>query len=123
MFCLGRYAFSIDESLKGKYGEELVLRIVGGTVGDTTISSPFLPKFELNEEVVLFLGPRNSKGFPMIKSINKGIYRIESTENGNKIVTTPVSGLTLTDSKTNQRINQNNELLLDDFIYSINEIL
>ena len=25
--------FSIDESLKGKYGEELVLRIVGGTVG------------------------------------------------------------------------------------------
>ena len=115
--------FSIDESLKGKYGEELVLRIVGGTVGDRTVSSPFLPKFELNEEVVLFLGPRNSKGFPVIQSVNKGIYRINRTKNGTKVVTTPVKGLTLSDSITNQRINGNNELLLDDFIYSINEIL
>ena len=59
----------------------------------------------------------------MIKSINNGIYRIKNTENGNKVVTTPVKGLTISDSKTNQRINGKNELLLDDFIYSINEIL
>lgn len=115
--------FSIDESLKGKYGEELVLRTVGGTVGDKTLSSPFLPGFELNEEVVLFLGPRNSEGYPVLQSINKGIYRVDTDVNGTKVISTPVNGLILINSGTNQRIKGNDKLSLDDFIYSINQTL
>ena len=115
--------FSIDESLKGKYGEELVLRTVGGTVGDKTVSSPFIPKFELNEEVVLFLGPRNSEGYPVLQSINKGIYRVGTDINGTKIISTPVNGFNLIKSGTNQRIIGNDKLTLDDFIYSINQTL
>lgn len=115
--------FSIDESLKGKYGEELVLRTVGGTVGDKTVSSPFLPGFELNEEVVLFLGPRNSEGYPVLQSINKGVYRVDTDVNGTKFISTPVNGLNLINSGTNQRIIGNDKLSLDDFIYSINQTL
>ena len=115
--------FEIDESLKGKYGNELILRIVGGTVGDKTLSSPFLPRFEPNEEVVLLLGPKNSAGYPVLQSVNKGIYRVHTTDSGAKVISTPVNGLELINSTTNQRINGNNTLSLDDFIYSINQTL
>ena len=115
--------FEIDESLKGKYGDKLVLKFVGGTVGDQTVSSPFLPKFTPNEEVVLLLGPENSAGYPVLQSINKGVYRVQTTESGERIISTPVSGLELINSATNQRIQGNNTLSLDDFIYSINEAL
>jgi len=116
-------AFEIDEILKGKYGDQLVLRIVGGTVGDKTLSSPFLPRFEQNEEVVLLLGPKNSDGYPVLQSVNKGIYRVHTTESGAKVISTPVNGLELINSTTNQRLIGNNTLSLDDFIYSINQIL
>lgn len=115
--------FEIDESLKGKYGDQLILRIVGGTVGDKTLSSPFLPKFTPNEEVVLFLGPENSAGYPVLQSINKGVYRVHTTDSGAKVISTTVNGLELINSVTNQRIKGNNTLSLDDFIYSINQTL
>jgi len=115
--------FQIEESLKGKYGDELVLRIVGGTVGDQTLSSPFLPKFTPNEEVVLLLGPENSAGYPVLQSVNKGVYRVQTTDSGARVISTPVNGLELINSATNQKIKGNNTLSLDDFIYSINEAL
>lgn len=115
--------FEIDESLKGKYGDKLVLKFVGGTVGDQTVSSPFLPKFTPNEEFVLLLGPENSAGYPVLQSINKGVYRVHTTDSGAKVISTPVSGLELFNSTTNQRIEGDNTLSLDDFIYSINQAL
>jgi len=111
--------FKVDESLKGKYGDELVLRIVGGTVGDKTVSSPYLPSFKPNEEVVLFLGPENSSGYPVLQSINKGIYRVNKDSTGTKVITTPVNDLELYNSRTDQRLQGNDKLSLDDFIYSI----
>jgi len=115
--------FDIEESLKGKYGDNLVLRIVGGTVGDKTLSSPFLPSFKPNEEVVLLLGPESEAGYPVLQSINKGVYRVQTTDSGAKVISTPVSGLELINSATNQRLIGNNTLSLEDFIYSINEAL
>ena len=114
--------FKIDENLKGKYGDEIVLRTVGGTVGDITVSSPFIPTFKQGEEVVLFLGPRNVNGYPVIQSISKGIYRVKSI-NGTKTIATPVNDLEIINSRTNQRMIQNSNILLDDFIYSLNGIL
>ena len=122
-FIFTNVTFQIEESLKGKYGDNLVLRFVGGTVGDKTVSSPFLPRFEQNEEVVLLLGPENSAGYPILQSVNRGIYRVSTDSSGTRVITTPVEGLKLINSTTNQRINGNNTLSLDDFIYSINEAL
>lgn len=115
--------FEIDESLKSKYGDELVLRIVGGTVGDRTISSPFLPSFEDNEEVVLFLGPKNKDGYPVLKSLNKGVYKIITDGSGAKTVSSSVSDLPLYNSRTDQRLQNTNNLTLDDFIYSLLNVL
>ena len=115
--------FKVDERLKGEYGEEIVLRIVGGTVGDKTVSSPYLPQFTQNEDVILFLGPDNTKGYPVLKSLSRGIVRIEADDSGAKYVITPVDGLEIIDSKTNQRAISGNKLKLDDFIYSINEVM
>ena len=115
--------FKVDEKLKGEYDDEIVLRIIGGTVGDKTISSPYLPKFNQNEDVILFLGPNNTKGYPVLKSIFNGIYRVETDETGAKYISTPVNGLEIMDSKTHQRAINSNKVSLDDFIYSINEVL
>ena len=115
--------FKVDESLKGEYGDEIVLRIVGGTVGDTTVSSPYLPNFTPNEDVILILGPYNTKGYPVLKSMSGGILRVETDNTGTKYVTTPVDGLDIIDPATNQRSVNYNKVKLDDFIYSINEVL
>ena len=122
-FIFTNITFQIEESLKGKYGDNLVLRFVGGTVGDKTVSSPYLPRFEQNEEVVLLLGPENSAGYPVLQSVNKGVYRIQTTDSGTRVISTPVNGLELINTATNQRIKGTNTLSLDDFIYSINEAL
>ena len=100
-----------------------MLRIVGGTVGDKTISSPYLPRFTQNEEVILMLGPNNTKGYPVLKSVSRGIIRVDTDDTGTKYIATPVDGLEIIDSKTNQRTVNNNKINLDDFIYSINEVM
>ena len=115
--------FKVDEKLKGEYGDEIVLRIVGGTVGDKTISSPFLPRFTQNEDVILLLGPNNTKGYPVLKSLSGGILRVETDDTGAKYVATPVDGLKIIDSKTNQRTAGSDKVNLDNFIYSLNEVM
>ena len=115
--------FRVNESIKGEYGDEIVLRIVGGTVGDTTISSPYLPNFTPDEEVVLILGPKNTKGYPVLKSMSRGILRIERDDSGTRYVTSPVDGLEIMDPATNERSANQNKVKLDDFIYSVNEVL
>ena len=115
--------FKVDERLKGEYGDEIVLRIIGGTVGDISVSSPYLPKFTPNEDVILILGPNNTKGYPLLKSISRGILRVETDDTGTKYVTTPVDGLEITNSATNERSVNENKVNLDDFIYSINEVM
>ena len=115
--------FRVDEKLKGEYGDEIVLRIVGGTVGDTTISSPYLPNFTPNEDVILILGPYNTKGYPVLKSMSRGILRVEADDTGTRYVVTPVDGLDILDPATNERSVSNNKVKLDDFIHSVNEIL
>ena len=113
--------FKVDESLKGEYGDEIVLRVIGGTVGDTTVNAPDAPRFSPDEEVVLFLGPRNTKGYPMLKSIYSGIYRIRTDESGAKVVTPPAGYLHDADSNAESRVTTDNKIYLDDFIDSISQ--
>lgn len=115
--------FKVGESLKGVYDDELVLKVVGGTVNGITLNSPFLPRFVPDEDVVLFLGSKNAGGYPPIKSINKGVYRVATNNSGTQVVTTPVRDLKLFSSVSNQKIKAGSKLTLDDFIYSINETL
>lgn len=111
--------FDIDESLKGTNEEKLTLKVVGGTVGDITVSSPYLPDFEPGNEVVLFLGPTNPDGYPVLQSIHRGVYRVSVDSQGTRVIDTPVNDLNIYSAVTNQRVSGKSKLSLDDFIYSL----
>ena len=113
--------FKVTESLKGEYGDEIVLRIIGGTMGDITVKASGTPAFEPNEDVILFLGPKNTMGYPVLQSVQNGVYRIGTDQSGKKIVTTPVGDLEIINSQTNQRIENTNRIYLDDFIHTISQ--
>ena len=109
--------FRVDESLKGQYGDEIVIRVIGGDAADTQIKVPDAPRFYPDEEVVLFLGPRNSKGYPVIKSTKNGVYRIKTDEEGRKVVSR--SGAVPASSDTSSRASVGSKVYLDDFINRI----
>jgi len=115
--------FSIDEYIKGDdLGEEITLRIIGGQVGDQILKFPDKPDFTEGQDVVLFLGPKNKYGFYNLKSLMNGVLRIEIDETtGEKLITTPISGIKMFEKNTNKTISElpQGGVLLEDFIYSI----
>ncbi len=79
--------FKVAESLKGQYKDEVVLRVIGGTIDNITIvSSGQGLKFKQDEEFVLFLGPKDEDGYPVLQSILKGIYKVGVDSSGQKII-------------------------------------
>ena len=116
--------FEVSQALKEKYGSEnIVLRIVGGKSGDVSVNVPDRPVFVDGEEVVLFLGPKNSAGYPVLHSFNRGVYKVSSDETGNKVISTPISGLNVYKTGSDEKVAQGEKLTLDDFIYSINQAI
>ena len=109
--------FRVDESLKGQYGDEIVIRVIGGDTADTQIKVPDAPRFNPDEEVVLFLGPRNSKGYPVIKSTRNGVFRIKTDEEGRKVVSR--SSAVSAGGDTSSRASVGSKVYLDDFLNSI----
>ena len=99
----------------------MVLRIVGGSDGDVSVNVPDRPEFVDGEDVVLFLGPKNTAGYPVLHSFNRGVYRIKLDESGNKIVSTPVTGLDIYRTGSSERVTSGEKVLLKDFIYSLNQ--
>ena len=119
--------FSIDEYIKGDgLGEKITLRIIGGQVGDQILKAPHLSEFDEGEEVVLFLDPKNQYGFYNLTSQSNGILRIQTDgTSGQKIVTTPITGIEIYKNNTN-RVNSQpprDGVLLEDFIYSIKKAI
>ncbi len=115
--------FDVVDSLKNKYGKSVVLRMLGGQIGDLRIDVPHRPQFKEGESVVLFLGKRNTKGYPVLKGASRSVYRIQIDENGREIITTPVVGLDIYRSGTNQKVTKNDKIFLEDFLYSLSQII
>lgn len=55
-----RITLRVERVLAGQAGERLVFRIPGGTVGETTVLVSEMPRFQMGEEVLVFL--RGSRG-------------------------------------------------------------
>lgn len=116
--------FEIEESLKEKYKDgNLVLRTIGGQVGDMKVNVSDMPEFVENEEVVLFLGPVNTEGYPVLQSFTRGVYKIKEDESGKKVVATPISGLNLFRDNTKEKVSQGDTVFLNDFLYSLSQII
>ncbi len=117
--------FSVEEVVKGEtVGDDITLRIIGGQVGDTRVDVPDKPEFLQEEEVILFLGPKNPDGYPTLSSLEKGVLRLKVDEvSGEKIVTTPVTGIKILIKDTENPAPSENGVLLEDLIYSIKKSL
>ena len=87
--------FQSEDTVKGEdTKEEITLRLIGGKVGDRILSAPDMPKFNEDEEVILFLGSKNKAGYPTLTSSKNGVLRIQTDEvTGQKIVSTTTTGI------------------------------
>ena len=119
--------FQVQDDVKGETKEgNLTLRFLGGRVGDTVQTVPDMPQFSENEEVMLFLGPKNRSGYQTLSSIQKGVLRIKTdSETGKKLITTPTTGIRIYRKNTDKSISSPDEngVLLEDFNYSLQKAI
>lgn len=119
--------FQVQDNVKGEASKEnLTLRFLGGRVGDTVQTVPDMPQFSENEEVLLFLGPKNRSGYQTLSSIENGVVRIKTDpETGKRLITTPTPGIQLYKSNTEQRMSTpySNGVSLEDFNYSLRKAI
>lgn len=119
--------FQVEDAVKAtNERDSLTLRIFGGRVGDIVQSVPDMPEFSENEEVMLFLGPRNESGYQTLSSIANGVLRIhDDPKTGNKLITVPTRGLQIFKKDTDESLSASdeNEVLLGDLIYSLKKAM
>lgn len=119
--------FKIEHTIDGESQDDfLTLRLIGGQVGDVVQTVPDLPRFNEEGEVILFLGQKNEDGYPTLASMKNGALQIQTDKNtGQRIVSTPTSGIEIYRENTERKINSQeaNGVLLEDMIYSLRKAL
>jgi hypothetical protein len=114
--------FEVLESVKGKYADKnLTLRVLGGKVGDIEVSKPFEMDFVVGRKYVLFLGDKNSLGYPTISP--PYIFTV-ATESASEFVIPVPNDLPLYEAKKQIPYqNKSQRLPLNDFLYSIRKVV
>ena len=92
----------ILSTIKGDQMGALVIRQMGGRIGDFEDIVPGTPYLNQGDEVVLFLV--NYRGSWEIHSIALGVYRTDTDENGNKILYNDYSNVRLIDPVTRKQV-------------------
>jgi hypothetical protein len=77
--------FKVLEMLKGKAGEEITIKQIGGTAPGQAedIVVPGVPRFELGKKYVLFLPKQSELGFTTPVAMDQGRFSIEGEHSGN----------------------------------------
>ena len=83
----------IDKYLKGEGDEFIIVKQLGGKIGDITDVIDGIPFLNKGEEVILFLS--EFKGEYVIFSMALGYYKIEEDENNNKYAKNDLSNVNL----------------------------
>jgi hypothetical protein len=68
--------------LHGASGDQIVVRVPGGTVGDFTSVMDGAPQFEMDDEVVTFIA-RWQDGAPMVAGYFQGLMKVQRDNQGN----------------------------------------
>ena len=84
----------IISSIWGRAGDQIIIRVPGGTVDGVTVEMIGAPRFRLSEEIVAFVG-RWRDGTPMVAGYDQGLSRVERTFFGRRLVGGVADGLTL----------------------------
>jgi Na+-transporting methylmalonyl-CoA/oxaloacetate decarboxylase gamma subunit len=96
---------SVDSLIKGYVPDDIIqLRVLGGTVGDTTLWIVNSPVYELNDDVLLFLRPNLNSPFPVV-GFNQGKMSLEVN---------PLTG---------QKIIRERQIPLNEFLGEIRDIM
>jgi len=113
------YAFETAATIKGSSKPRFEIRLLGGTIGDVTISLAVEPDLAVGVEYVLMLGKENADGYP---TLNPGaIFTIRTVpETGRKVVVPCGNGLPLYEKATGRQMQPAIDwCFLDDFIFSL----
>lgn len=97
------------------------LRLLGGTIGDTTVSLGIEPELAVGHEYVLMLGKENNDGYP---TVNPGaIFAVRTVpKTGRKVVVPCSTGLPMYEKATGRQLGPTaNWCYLDDFIFSLSK--
>jgi hypothetical protein len=116
------YDFETISVIKGPPGESFTVRLLGGRIGNTEISSGSIPSFKMGEEVVLFLGRQNREGYPTV--FPQGVFRVGIDPASKvKFVNPKPTDLRLFNAQTDKPYEASpNSLSLDDFLLSLRKL-
>jgi len=85
---IGTYVtFKVNEMLKGPAENEMMLQMLGGTVGDRTMEVTDAPKFKVGDRDILFVENNGTQFIPLV-GIMHGRFRVKNDDAGQEIVTT-----------------------------------
>ena len=81
-------SFKVDDGVKGEAGATYTLRMLGGTVGDTTMEISDSPKFKVGDRDILFVENNGTQFIPLV-GIMHGRFRVQGhQESGTAVVLT-----------------------------------
>ena len=84
-----RVTMRVERVLSGQAGRQIVFRIPGGTVGDTTVMVSEMPHFQAGEETVVFL--RGTRGrLPSVLGGPEGKMALSRGEDGSLSLLFPI---------------------------------
>jgi hypothetical protein len=93
--------FEVLETLKGSTPPRITVRLVGGRAGNLRVRVEGVPRFEIGEEVYLFLEP-NRAGELTVTSWAQGTFRVQRTSPKVELVTQDTGGVSIFDPETKQ---------------------
>jgi len=95
-------SFSVEETWRGTAPQEIIVRLLGGSVGSITSNVSGIPHFRLGEEVILFLEPTPRGDFSVV-SWQQGTFRIHRDRvAGRETVTQDTASFATIDPATHQ---------------------
>jgi len=92
----------VDQYVKGTGNATVVVRQLGGHIGDFGDEIPGVPAFDAGEEMVFFLVKFNGEYW--IHSMALGAFRVSTEETGQKIVYNFLPDVTVVDPDTRQSL-------------------
>ena len=111
--------FNTARVIKGSLPLQFDLRLLGGTIGDTTIPLPIEGRFEPGVDYLLMLGAANADGYPTINPAAVFVVRTERDSN-RKVVVPCGDNLQLYENASGKRLPIIGEWCsLDDFVFSL----
>lgn len=116
--------FEVDQTVKSTIdSENILLRTIGGQVGNIRTDVQGMPRFNLQEEMVLFLGKKNDLGYYTLSSVLNGMYKVEIDEvSGEKMIKNAPTDMGLDNANSKQE-SFGNSTLLEDFISNLKDSL